>query len=112
VLAAHPQPGSFRVIIAATFLIVVSRKDGVPRTISGYKKAVDAFDSEFTNRRLRDWVGMIEGELYQWGWFEKNPVTTDEQRGVKRGFVDVDEELGKKRTVKNISGVGIMVCPC
>jgi Origin recognition complex subunit 6 (ORC6) len=112
VLAAHPQLGSRCVILAATFLIVVSWKDGVQRKISGHRKVVDAFDAEFTNRQLGDWIGIIDEELEKSGWFEKNPVMMEEKRGVKRGLIDAEEGGGKKRTVKNISGVGIMVCSC
>ena len=112
VVVAHPQPGSFRLILAATFLIVAAWKDGVRRKISGHKKVVEAFDGEFTNRQLGDWIAIIEREFDESGWFEKNPVTTAEKCGVKRGVVGGEEGNEKKRTVKNISGVGIMVCPC
>jgi hypothetical protein len=108
-VTAHPQRGASHVILAATFLIVVSWKDGMRRKISGQKKAVEVFDEAFTNRQLGDWIGIIEGELAELGWFEKNPVTTEGKRGIKRGLVDRDEAGVKKRTVKNISGVGIMV---
>jgi hypothetical protein len=109
VVTAHPQRGAFHVILAATFLIVASWKDGVRRKISGQKKVVEVFDEGFTNRQLGDWIGIIEVELAESGWFEKNPVTTEEKREIKRGLVDGDAVGVKKRAVMNISGVGIMV---
>jgi hypothetical protein len=113
VLAAHPQPGSLPVILAATFMIVASWRDGVRRKITGHRKVVDVFDGGFTMRQLGDWIGILERELDESGWFDKNPVTMeDKMKGVKRGLVDVDEEGRRKRTVKNISGVGMMVFPC
>jgi hypothetical protein len=93
-------------------MIVASWKDGVRQKINGHKKVVDVFDGGFTTRQLGDWIGIIERDLEESGWFEKNPVTTEEKRGVKRGLIVGDEEGGRKRTVKNISGVGIMVFPC
>ena len=108
-VAAHPQRGSLHVILGATFLIVSSWKDGVRRKITGQKRVLEVFDGEFTNRQLNDWIGIIERELEESQWFERNPVAA-ENRGTKRG-IDVGEGGDvKKRTVKNISGVGIMVC--
>jgi len=98
-----------RVILGATFLIVSSWKEGVRRKITGQKRVLEVFDGEFTNRQLNDWIVIIERELEESQWFERNPVAAEEKRGRKRGIEAGDGGDVKKRTVKNISGVGIMV---
>ena len=108
-VAAHPQRGSLHVILGATFLIVSSWKEGVRRKITGQKRVLEVFDGEFTNRQLNDWIVIIERELEESQWFERNPVAAEEKRGRKRGIEAGDGGDVKKRTVKNISGVGIMV---
>lgn len=98
---------SLHVIIAATFLIVSSWKDGSRRktTANEKKKVVEAFDERFSNKELNDWSRIIEEELDEIKWFEKYPVTVNVERKRK-----AENDTRKVKLVKNISGVGIMVC--
>jgi hypothetical protein len=97
---------SLHVIIAATFIITSSWKDGSRRkpTANERKKVIEAFDERFSNKELNDWSRIIEEELDEIKWFEKHPVTMNVERKRK-----ADNDTRRIKFVKNTSGVGIMV---
>ena len=109
-LPLHPRKESVQVLIAVTFLIVSSWKDGARRKITApeKKKVVDAFDEQFTGKEINDWIRVVEDDLEDLRWFESFPVTNIEPRKRK-----ADGEIGKgvklTKSGKNISGVGNMV---
>jgi len=90
------------VIIAATFLILTTFKEGTQRKMSftDKKKVMDAFDGRFDGKELVGWIKVIDGDLEEMKWFEQNPI-----EGRKRKI----EGEKKGKLAKNISGVGIMV---
>lgn len=107
VLSGHRKE-SLHLIVAATFLIVSSRKeDGTRRKIGNAekKRVIDAFDERFSSKELNDWVRVIEDDLTNMNWFEENPLTIAEP-GKRKA-----ENEGEKavKLAKNISGVGNMV---
>jgi hypothetical protein len=108
-MALHPRRESLRVIIAAAFLVVASWKEGVKRkfTASERKKVMEAFDGGFSGKELNDWVRVVEEDLEESKWFERNPVTKIEPPQKQKAG---DDHRGVK-LAKNISGVGIMVSP-
>jgi hypothetical protein len=109
-LVRHPRKESVQVLIAATYLIVSSWKDGARRkiTASEKKKVMAAFDEQFTGKEISDWIRIVEGDLEDLKWFDRFPVTDIEPRKRKS-----DGEIGNGgkmiKAGKNISGVGNMV---
>jgi hypothetical protein len=101
-LTRHPRRESVDVIIAATFLILTTYKDGTQRKISltDKKKVMEAFDGRFQGKELNEWMRVIEGDIEDMNWFEQNPIESRKRKieGEKKG-----------KLAKNISGVGIMV---
>ena len=101
-LTRHPRRESVDVIIAATFLILTTYKDGTQRKISltDKRKVMEAFDGRFQGKELNEWMRVIEGDLEDMNWFEQNPIESRKRKveGEKKG-----------KLAKNISGVGIMV---
>ena len=97
---------SLHVIIAATFLMVSSWKDGSRKKITANerKKVIEAFDERFSNKELNDWSRIIEEELDEIKWFEKHPATMIVERKRK-----AENDIRRVKLVKNTSGVGIMV---
>jgi len=106
----HPRIESLQLLIAATFLIVSSWKDGERRKITApeKKKVVEAFDEQFTVKEVTEWIRFVEGDLEGLKWFERFPVTDIEPRKRK-----ADGEIGNGvkavKIGKNIGGVGNMV---
>jgi hypothetical protein len=97
---------SLHVVIAATFLVVSSWKDGSRKktTTNERKKLIEVFDERFSNKELNDWSRIVEEELEEIKWFEKHPVTTSIERKRK-----AENDTTRVKLVKNTSGVGIMV---
>lgn len=104
-LALHRME-SLELIIAATFLILSSWKEGTRKKITTgeRKKVIEAFDERFSTKEMNEWIGMIEGDLEKLKWFERYPVMNVEPRKRK-----AENDTKKVKMVKNISGVGIMV---
>jgi hypothetical protein len=105
-IALHRHKGSLPVIIAATFLVVSSWKDGSRKKITSTerKKVIEAYGEQFSNKELNDWIGIVEKDLGELEWFERNPVSNVEPR--KRKAEDDDKPV---KLAKNITGLGIMV---
>jgi hypothetical protein len=111
ILARHSRRESVDVIIAATFLILTTYKDGTQKKLSptDKKKVIEAFDGRFQSKEVSDWIRVIEGDLEEMKWFERNPIETGIAESRKRKSEgDIKNKKGK--LAKNISGVGIMVC--
>jgi hypothetical protein len=106
----HPRKESVQVLLAATFLIVSSWKDGARRKVTApeKKKVMDAFDEQFTAKELTEWIRIVEEDLEDMKWFESFPVPNSEPRKRK---AEGEAEIGAKmmKLGKNISGVGNMV---
>jgi hypothetical protein len=110
ILARHSRRESVDVIIAATFLILTTYKDGTQKKLSptDKKKVIEAFDGRFQSKEVSDWIRVIEGDLEEMKWFERNPIETGIAESRKRKSEgDIKNKKGK--LAKNISGVGIMV---
>ena len=109
-LARHTRMESVHVIIAATFLFLTTYKDGTRKKLSptDKKKVMEAFDGRFQGKELSEWMRVIDGDLEDMKWFERNPIESGIIESRKRkSEADVTNEKGK--LAKNISGVGIMV---
>lgn len=108
VLQAHPRRESLHVVVAATFFLISSHQIELPRKLSTTerKKMIDAFDGRFTNKELSDWMKVIESDLEESEWFERNPVRNIESTRKRKA----EGDTRKVKLAKNITGVGIMVC--
>lgn len=109
VLQAHPRRESLHVVLAATFLLISSHQIETPRKLSATaerKKMIDAFDGRFTNKELSDWIKVIESDLEESKWFQRNPVKNIESTRKRKA----EGDTRKVKLAKNITGVGIMVC--
>ena len=111
VLARHPRRESVDVIIAATFLILTTYKDGTQKKLSppDKKKVIEAFDGRFQSKEVNEWMRVIEADLEETKWFERNPIKSGIVESRKRKS-EGDIKNNKGKLAKNISGVGIMVC--
>ena len=89
----HSRIESVQVLVAATFLIVSSWKDGARRKITApeKKRVVEAFDEQFTAKEITEWIRVVEGDLEDLNWFEKFPVASASVEPRKRKA----EEVGK-----------------
>jgi hypothetical protein len=105
ILGQH-RPESLDLIIAATFLICTSWKEGTRRKLATgeRKKVIESFDERFTTKEVNEWIDIIEKDLEKLNWFENHPVMNVESRKRK-----AENDTRKVKLVKNISGVGIMV---
>jgi hypothetical protein len=105
----HPRKESLQPLIAATFLIVGSWKDGERRKITTgqRKKVIEAFGGEIASEELSKWIGIVQEDLDEWKWFQKNPVKNIDSRKRK-----ADDEQAQVKPVKSRSGMGIMVWSC
>jgi len=112
VLARHPRRESADVIIAATFLILTTYKDGAEKKLAATekKKVIEAFDGRLQSKEVSEWMRVIEVDLEEMKWFERYPIETGIAESRKRKS-EGDIKNGKRKLAKNISGVGIMVCP-
>ena len=111
ILARHSRRESVDVIIAATFLILTTYKDGTQKNLSptDKKKVIEAFDGRFQSKEVSEWMKVIKEDLEEMKWFERNPIDTGIAESRKRKSEgDIKNKKGK--LAKNISGVGIMVC--
>jgi hypothetical protein len=108
ILSHHSRRESVDVIIAATFLILTTYKDGTQKKLSptDKKKVIDAFDGRFQSKEVSEWMRVIGGDLEEMKWFERNPIESGSRKRKSEG--DIRNKKGK--LAKNISGVGIMVC--
>jgi hypothetical protein len=102
----HHRKESLQPLIAATFLIVESWKDGERRkiTTAQKKKVIEAFGEEITLEELKMWLDIVETDLIEWKWFEKFPVKNETSRKRK-----AEDEQVRGKPVKSRSGMGIMV---
>ena len=110
-LPLHRRKESVQLLIAATFLIVSSWKDGVRRKITApeKKKVVDAFDEQFTGKEINDWIRVVEDDLEDLRWFEECPVTHVEPRKKRKADGEIGKGVKMTKSGKNISGIGNMV---
>lgn len=110
-LRLHSRIESVQVLVAATFLIVSSWKDGTRRKITApeKKRVVEAFDEQFTAKEITEWIRVVEGDLEDLNWFEKFPVASASVEPRKRKAEEVGNGAKVARLGKNISGVGNMV---
>jgi len=107
-LVLHDRKESLELVIAATFLILSSWKDGSRRKITAgeRKKVMEAFDGRFSTKEVNEWITIIEKDLEDLNWFEQHPITNLVPRKRK-----AEDDIRKVKLAKNISGVGIMVWP-
>ena len=98
------QRESLQLIIAATYLIISSWKDGIQKSVSAAdrKKVMQVYDNRFSSRELNSCIGLVEADLKEIEWFEKNPMAKSRKRKAENGHDRAD-------LARNISGLGIMV---